>query len=194
MKKKMIVALLPLLFLASSCSINPTDWITKTVDFSKLYIGGYPTISSKDDSSEIHDYFLYVSFENSSVSFKKEVTDYSYDVEINLNSGSLKSYGQKGDDGNPVFYDVGSYFSDSGSFFNYSSLKSYFAEGNYCTVFSSVGRLVKGNPSESPYVSSKARIGASGQMICVNTISAPDEQLTYSVSSVYKEEFVFGGK
>ena len=192
MKKKLTAALFLFLFTLTSCSLNPADWVFNTRDYSKLYIGGYKTVSNQDDSSDVHDYFLYVSFCSKTDSFDSSSSSLSYDYEICLNNSSFTSLGQKSDIGSPVFVELSDAFSRSGIGMAYSGgLESFFGfAGGYVSVFSSVGRL----DSKNPFLSKRARIGASGQICCFETISTSGQPLSYSTSAVYKQSFNIGGQ
>ena len=190
MKKKLTAALFLSLFSLTSCSLNQADWIFNTRDLSKLYVGGFKTVSNQDDPNDVHDYFLYVSFCNSNDTFIS--SSLSYDYEICLNNSSLTSLGQKSDIGSPVFVELSDAFSRSGVGMTYSgNFETFFsvAQG-YVSVFSSVGRL----DSKNPFISNRARIGTSGQICCFETISTSGQSLSYSVSTVYKQTFNIGGQ
>ena len=192
MNKKIFVALFLSLFSLSSCSLNPADWIFNTRDLSKLYVGGFKTVSNQDDSNDVHDYFLYVSFCSKTDSFDSSSSSLSYDYEICLNNSSFKSLGQKSDIGSPVFVELSDAFSRSGVGMTYSgNFETFFsvAQG-YVSVFSSVGRL----DSKNPFISNRARIGTSGQICCFETISTSGQPLSYSTSAVYKQSFNIGGQ
>jgi len=190
--KKMLVSLMAVAPLITSCSANPEDWIVQVKDSSKLYIGGYKTVKEKE-STGTYDYCLYLKFENSDVAFSSSSNDLSYDLEIDLNTGYYQSYGQTGDktgdNGDPVFCDIGSFYENSVSNKGGTDIATFFTDGNYISIFTSVGKLDK----DRPYVSKKARIGTSGQFVCVSTIGSSGEELSYSVAYIYKEKFAFGG-
>jgi len=190
MNKKIFVALFLSLFSLSSCSLNPADWIFNTRDLSKLYVGGFKTVSNQDDSNDVHDYFLYISFCNYSDKF--DSSPLSYDYEICLNNSSLTSLGQKSDIGSPVFVELSDAFSRSGVGMTYSGdFETFFSVAKgYVSVFSSVGRL----DSKNPFVSNRARIGTSGQICCFETISTSGQALSYSVATVYRQTFNVGGQ
>jgi len=186
--KKILIPLMAVAPLMTSCSANPEDWIVQVKDSSKLYIGGYKTAKEKE-STGTYDYCLYLKFENSDTAFSSSSNDLSYDLEIDLNDGYFLSYGQKGDNGDPVFCDIGSFYENFVSNKGGTDIATFFTDGNYISVFSSVGKL----DNDRPFVSKKARIGTSGQFVCVSTIESSGEELSYSVAYIYKEKFVFGG-
>lgn len=182
------ICLVPLL---SSCSLNPSDWIVRERDYSKLYFGGFPTISYVGET-DTKDYCLYVTFRDSSVPFDADADllastfNPKYDFFVDLDNPALSDYGV----GSGLrFFSVSDYFSKYCP--SYAGLNEYFTAGNYIDVFSSVGVLTL---DDNHSVSTRSRIGSSGQFVAFNTVASNGGVLTYANSYCYKETFTFGGK
>ena len=193
----MTIALIGLTPVMSSCSLS--DFITKERDFTKMYIGGFPTVTYKD-SDDKSDYFLYVKFrksgetfnagidfESSSSSSTSDEFNPKYDFSVNLNSAAMIT--DLGVGSGLSFFNFAEYFTKYCS--NYSDMKSYFTSGNYIEIFSSVGEL---KLDDSRCISKRARVGTSGEVIAFNTIGTNGSDLTYSASYVYKESLNLGGE
>lgn len=181
------ICLVPFL---ASCSFNPSDWIVRERDYSKLYLGGFPTVSYVGET-ETKDYYLYVTFRDSSVPFDADVDLLSsafnpkYDFSVNLDNSALSDFGV----GSGLkFFSVSDYFSKYCS--SYAGLNEYFTAGNYIDVFSSVGALTL---DDSHSVSTRSRVGSSGQFVAFNIVASNGGVLTYENSYCYKEAFTFGG-
>jgi hypothetical protein len=189
----LVFAFLPFL---SSCGLD--DFIVRERDFSKLYLGGYPSVSYSD-SVDTDDYWLYVSMctvgtvFDSRADFVNDTSDSGevksfapkFDFSVNLNSSSCVEYSVA--DG-LMFFDFGSYFSlhNVGS-----SLSDWFDEGNYLSVFSSVGEYKAG--MDNPKCSCRCRVGASGEFVAFDTCAVNGGVLSCKVSYCYHEIFKLGG-
>ena len=173
---------LPFLLSALFTSCNP--FTTKQEqDFSKLIVGGFKTIqgaAQEGERAKLYNYFIYLKFNLKNENFEIE-ENFSYDLEIDLNSTELENYSV---DDNCGFYDVGDKFKSLKSFSSYSGIEKFLEDDNYVSVFTSIGKYNERNR----IVSKKFKITNSGYIYSFSSISSDLEALKVNYEIVYSEK------
>ncbi len=152
--------------------------VTREIDTSVLYVGGYPTTQDVMDGT-VYSHFLYVDF----LSRGQEHVEGAYDVEVNLDSGILDtSFSDDRDDlGNlPGFYDIGP---DIVRGTAYADCGEFFEDGGRVAIFTSVGHY----DGDRVCASLPAEISRSGCVVAVSTIRREGESLRLTFGNVYRD-------
>lgn len=177
-KSKRLLTLAGLVPFLASCN-GIRDFINEVPDITKLFVGGYPIVTTYDGES--YDYYLYLKFS------KSYDDSMEYDVEIDLNNSQLARFG-KTESGVPRYVDVGSYFVNDNQISS-KSIDQFFKDGGIILLWTSVGRY----DSEKPFCSGVSCIYKSGCIVSLSTISSNGEKLRMYVCDYLKEEFSFFG-
>lgn len=171
--------LLSALFVASCSPFT----IKEEQDFSKLIVGGYKTIQAaaqEGEQAKLYSYFIYVKFNLKNEVFDNE-NNFTYDLEIDLNSSELENYSTEDNCG---FYDIGSKFKTLKSFSSYSGIDKFIKDDNYISVYTSIGKYNERNR----IVSKKFKIEHSGYAYSFSSISTDLELLKVNYVPVYSEK------
>ena len=155
--------------------------VTRELDTSVLYVGGYPVVQDSV-SGESYDQFVYVDF----VSDGETHEEGDHDLEINLNSGTLDDTFSTTKDalGNvPAFYDIGK---DAIKGTAYGSIADFLSDGGSVVLFTSAGRM----NSYRNFLSAPVELSRSGVAIALSTISTAGEEPSFTIANVYRESFM----
>lgn len=157
------------------------DFVTREIDTSVLYVGGYPVVQDSV-SGDRYDQFLYVDF----LSNGETHDEGDRDIEVNLNSGTLENAFSSTKDslGNvPAFYDIGK---DAIRGTSYESIEEFFSDGGRVVLFTSAGRM----NSFRNFLSAPIEFSRSGVVIALSTISTAGEEPSFTIANVYRESFM----
>lgn len=174
MKKRISFLSLLSLFLLNSCSIE------KVPDLDKLIIGSFPIVQTQDGQQ--FDHYLCVDFLNRGEEYKEK----NFDLEIDLNNPSLETKYSTSVDalGNKArFVDLSSYISN---FTLFSCISEFLQSGGSFVFIDSVGKL---SSDSNAFVSKTLTWNRSGVVLSFGVNEASNQDLKFSVGTIYKQEF-----